>query len=161
MEWLLGDMITAHLFDANTNALFVEYFYLKGNIDIIAAYVLYFYIDHTAQQHDKPAQGTAVSIMPEMGKKIVELSLGSVSMIGQVLTAGASQGLMDLFKGFLTAEPDEDIISKTEKPSAYQSFVENFLRHISYQKETLGETRFNQRFPLEGFDDWSRERKRK
>lgn len=43
--------------------------------------------------------------------------------------------------------------------SDYDRFVEDFLKFVSYERETLGEEKFAQRFPLEGFDDWRRKRK--
>jgi hypothetical protein len=43
--------------------------------------------------------------------------------------------------------------------SDYERFVEDFLKFISRERETLGEEQFAQRFPLEGFEDWMRRRK--
>jgi hypothetical protein len=157
MEALLGELITAQVFDANTNALLVEYFYLKGNVAAYGVYALYFYINYASQKNN-PLKDTTDSMLPEMGKKIVELSINATSLGTQVLTAGASQSLIDLIKRTLQAD-GEDLISKEEKTSLYDKFTENFLKFISYERETMSELEFNQRYPLDGFDDWRKKRK--
>jgi tetratricopeptide (TPR) repeat protein len=159
MEHILGDLITVKMFDANTNALLIEYFYLNGNIDILGVYALYFYINRTITKNN-PLHTSTQGILPEIGKKIVELIFSPSTPAGQVLTAAGSQAVINIFQSSATSEED-DIISKDPKISEYELFIENFLKFISYERETLGEVRFNQKYPLEGFDDWRKKKKNK
>lgn len=41
-------------------------------------------------------------------------------------------------------------------PDDFEVFSTNFLRFMSYQRETLGSEKFAEIYPLEGFDDWKK-----
>ena len=144
--------------------LLVEYCYLRGDLDLEEVFLLYFYIG-------KQATGTPGTVLEEGlvdgSKKIVELMLSPVSITGQILSAAAAAALTELLLKFSAPDqaPDIDLDDLRSKPGAplpksdYDRFVEDFLKFISYEREALGEEKFAQRFPLEGFDDWLRKRK--
>jgi hypothetical protein len=95
----------------------------------------------------------------------VELTLAPISLTGKVLTAAAGGAVARLFKLFLsdTNKKDQIDMQEFQNPSSastslddFEVFCENFLRFISYQKETLGQEAFEKQYPLEGFEDRSR-----
>jgi tetratricopeptide (TPR) repeat protein len=149
---------------ANSKMLLVEYFYLRGDLRIDDVFAMYFYIG----THQKGTLSNKVSeeASIDMGKKIIELMLDSVGFVGNILTAGAAAGLMRLLKNYFSDEEQIDMNNfRNESPkplhSDYDAFVDGFLRFLSFQRESLGEEKFQQRFPLEGFEDWSKKRVRK
>jgi hypothetical protein len=149
---------------AHNKMLLVEYCYLRGDLDLEKVFLLYFYIS-------KHAPGTPGSVLEaglvDGSKKMVELMLSPVSMTGQILSAVAAAALTELLLKFSAPDqaPDIDLNDLRDRPgtplpkSDYDRFVEDFLKFVSYERETLGEEKFAQRFPLEGFDDWRRKRK--
>lgn len=145
--------------DANSKLLLVEYCHLRGNLSIEDAYLLYFYISFVATSQDMGIAGEANSAAV---KKVVELMLTPISFSGKVLTAAAGGAVARLFKLFLSEADNKDQINMDEfqdsptspkPPDDFEVFSENFLRFISYQRETLGEKAFEKQYPLEGFDD--------
>ncbi len=148
---------------AHNKMLLVEYCYLRGDLDLEEVFLLYFYIS-------KHAPGIPGSVLEEGlvdgSKKIVELMLSPVSITGQILTAAAAAALTELLLKFSAPDqaPDIDLDDLRGKPgvplpkSDYDQFVEDFLKFVSRERETLGKEKFAQRFPLEGFDDWRRKR---
>jgi tetratricopeptide (TPR) repeat protein len=149
---------------AHNKMLLVEYCYLRGDLDIEEAFLLYFYIG----KHAPSNPGSVLEAgLVDGSKKIVELMLSTVSITGQILTAAAAAALTELLLKFSAPDraPDidlNDLRGKTGAPlpkSDYDRFVEDFLKFVSRERETLDEEKFAQRFPLEGFDDWRRKRK--
>ncbi|MBK7937821.1 MAG: tetratricopeptide repeat protein [Lewinellaceae bacterium] len=89
-----------------------------------------------------------------------------LNFLGQLLTAAGAGAAVKLFGNFWVARHREDLINMDEysvsakqltaAPDDFDLFVDNFLRFMSYQRETLGEEKFEERYPLEGFEDWKR-----
>lgn len=73
----------SHL-DAHPQMLLVEYFYLRGNLDIFEVFLMYFYIGRV--KNDLPGGAT--------DKKLTELLAGQSIHTGQVMTAGAGDALV-------------------------------------------------------------------
>jgi len=149
---------------AHNKMLLVEYCYLRGDLDLEDVFLLYFYIS----KHAPRIPGSVLEAgLVDGSKKMVELVLSPVSMTGQILSAAAAAALAELLLKFSAPDqaPDIDLNDLRGKPGAplpksdYDRFVEDFLKFVSYEREALGEEKFAQRFPLEGFDDWRRKRK--
>ena len=149
---------------ANSKMLLVEYFYLRGDLRIEDVFAMYFYIG----THQKGTGQNKVTdeAFVDMGKKMIELILAPISLAGNILTAGAAAALMRLLKNYFSEEEQIDLNKFRNQASGplhsdYDAFVEGFLRFLSFQRESLGEKKFQQRFPLEGFEDWSTKRPRR
>ena len=148
--------------------LLVEYCYLRGDLSVEDAFLMYFYVS----KHSLAAaygSGVAQEGLIYAGKKIIELLLSPVTLTGQVLTAAAAAALTELLKNFSAgsdAAPDIDLGKYRQiaagtlpsEPSDYARFVDDFLRYLSQEREMLGEVKFTQRYPLEGFEDWWKKR---
>lgn len=145
--------------DLNSKLLIVEYCLLRGNISIEDSFLLYFYISYV-----KHAQGAGVidEANSEGVQKIIELLLDPITVTGKVLTAAVGGALARLFGLFLSESKKkvqinmdefQDSVSSMMPPDDFQTFSKNFLRFISYQRETLGKEAFDKQYPLRGFDD--------
>lgn len=144
--------------------LLVEYCYLRGDLTVEDAFMMYFYV---GKQRGATPLGKVVAQdgLVNMGIKIIELALSPISITGQVLTAATTAAMTTLLKNFTTQKehaPDIDIdqyrkTAKTYKPierSDYDHFVDDFLRYLSEEREVLGAAKFAQRYPMGGFEDW-------
>ncbi|MBP6828158.1 MAG: tetratricopeptide repeat protein, partial [Saprospiraceae bacterium] len=154
---------TSRRLDDNDKMLLTEYCFLRGSISIEDTFLLYFYIDFV--RHPLPAEAAGEGL-GEAGKKLIELVVAPNTIFGQILTAFGGGAAVRLFGDFWVFRNREDHIkiddyrnpaSQTPvPPDDFEVFSTNFLRFMSYQRETLGSEKFAEIYPLEGFDDWKK-----
>ncbi len=157
---------TGRRLDDNDKMLLVEYCFLRNSISIEDTFLLYFYIDFVKHPLLTDAAGEGFG---EAGQELVKLVVAPDTIFGEILTAFGGGAAVRLFGDFWVSRHRKDHINMddyavsatrpTAAPDDFDLFVDNFLRFMSYRRENLGEEKFEEVYPLDGFEDWKRKSK--
>jgi tetratricopeptide (TPR) repeat protein len=145
--------------EANAKRLLVDYFYLRGNLSVYDVMLMYAYIGFV-----QPTPEPDTDQPLDAGQRIVDGLFDPLTPAGETLTAATAGALIHWLKSFRAAErPADDtgldVAGENVMPGpGYEAFTDAFLRYLGQQRETFGMSQFDERYPLEGFFDWGKNR---
>ena len=131
-------------------ARLVDYFYLRGNLTVWEALLMYYYIVYIK---DSGVQDASLADITDLSEKMAEWLFDPLNAAVPATSCAALLHWLKKFRDHsqTAGSIDPDTGGPMEYSPVYNVFTQDFRRYLAFQRESAGQALFDAEYPLKPF----------